>query len=42
VARIPAFPRASDWLRRIQPIAIVGHSLYVYDIPPTASPGLLN
>jgi len=35
VARIPALPRASDWLRRIPPIAIVGHSLYVYDIPPT-------
>jgi hypothetical protein len=34
VARIPALPRSSDWLRRIQPVAIVGHSLYVYDIPP--------
>jgi hypothetical protein len=35
VGRIPALPRASDWLRRIPPTAIVGHSLYVYDIPPT-------
>jgi hypothetical protein len=35
VARIPALPASSDWLHRIQPIAIVGHSLYVYDIPQT-------
>jgi hypothetical protein len=35
VADMPAFPGASDWLRRVQPIAIVGHSLYVYDIPQT-------
>ncbi|MGA2039156.1 MAG: phospholipid carrier-dependent glycosyltransferase [Bryobacteraceae bacterium] len=35
VARIPLFPRASDWLRRVRPVAIVGHSLYVYDIPKT-------
>jgi len=35
VARLPALPGMSDWLRRIQPTAIVGHSLYVYDIPQT-------
>jgi hypothetical protein len=35
VARLPAYPGTNDWLRRIQPTAIVGHSLYVYDIPPT-------
>jgi hypothetical protein len=35
VGRIPALPGASDWLRRISPTAIVGHSLYVYDIPQT-------
>jgi hypothetical protein len=33
VARAPAHPFASDWLRRIKPIAMVAHSLYVYDIP---------
>jgi hypothetical protein len=33
VARIPAMPGASDWLQRVQPSAIVGHSIYVYDIP---------
>jgi len=25
---------ANDWLWRVKPTAIVGHSLYVYDIPP--------
>jgi len=38
VARIPAMGRvlgggAGQWLRRISPTAIVGHSFYVYDIP---------
>jgi len=33
VARVPAYPGASDWLRRIRPVAIAGHSIYVYDIP---------
>jgi hypothetical protein len=32
VARIPAYPGASDWLRRVQPVAIAGHSLYIYDV----------
>jgi hypothetical protein len=47
VARIPAlggkFGRGvGDWLRRTPPTAIVGHSLYVYDIPqgPAANGGL--
>jgi hypothetical protein len=31
VARIPAYPRASDWLRRVPPLAIAGHSIYIYD-----------
>jgi hypothetical protein len=31
VARIPAYPGASDWLRRMPPLAIAGHSLYIYD-----------
>jgi SEC-C motif/Dolichyl-phosphate-mannose-protein mannosyltransferase len=33
VARIPTYPGASDWLRRIPPVAVVGHGLYIYDIP---------
>jgi hypothetical protein len=33
VARIPALSGASDWLQRMQPVAIVGHALYIYDIP---------
>jgi len=38
VARIPALAEklgsdAGQWLRRTPPTAIVGHSLYVYDIP---------
>jgi len=47
VARIPALGEkfghgAGGWLRRIPPSAIVGHSLYVYDIPqgPAANGGL--
>jgi hypothetical protein len=37
VARVPALgaglkPGAGPWLRRIAPVAIIGHSLYVYDI----------
>src|ERR1035437_862992 len=37
VARVPALgarrePGAGGWLRRAPPVAIVGHSLYVYDI----------
>jgi hypothetical protein len=46
VARIPALAEklgsnAGQWLRRTPPAAIVGHSLYVYDIPQgsTAAPG---
>jgi len=35
VARIPANSGASDWLRRKQPVAIVGHALFIYDIPAT-------
>jgi hypothetical protein len=45
VARIPALAErigsdAGQWLRRIPPTAIVGHSLYVYDIPqgPVVTP----
>jgi len=38
VARIPAYPGASDWLRRVPPLAIAGHSVYIYDITrPAAS-----
>lgn len=33
VARIPATSGASGWLRRMRPVAVVGHALYVYDIP---------
>jgi len=33
VARVPALSSAGDWLQRNQPVAIVGHALYVYDIP---------
>lgn len=37
VARIPSLgatmkPGAGQWLQRTPPVAIVGHSLYVYDI----------
>ena len=37
VARVPALgarlkPGAGEWLRRTPPVAIVGHSLYVFDI----------
>jgi len=45
VAHIPALAEklgsdAGQWLRRIPPTAIVGHSFYVYDIPqgPAAAP----
>lgn len=39
VARVPALAEklgsdAGQWLRHTPPTAIVGHSLYVYDIPP--------
>jgi hypothetical protein len=37
VARIPADPWASNWLRRMPPLAIAGHSLYIYDT--TRPPG---
>jgi hypothetical protein len=37
VARMPAYPLASDWLRRIRPMAIVAHSLCIYDIPQTST-----
>ena len=47
VARIPALAErlgsdAGQWLRRTPPTDIVGHSLYVYDIPqgPAANGGL--
>lgn len=33
VARVPAHPRTSQWLRRVRPVAIVGHAFYIYDIP---------
>jgi hypothetical protein len=33
IARIPTYPGANDWLRRIPPVAVVGHGLYIYDIP---------
>jgi Dolichyl-phosphate-mannose-protein mannosyltransferase/SEC-C motif len=35
VARIPEITGATDWLRRYPPAAIVGHALYVYDVPRT-------
>ena len=45
VARVPVLAEklgsdAGQWLRRTPPTAIVGHSLYVYDIPqgPAAAP----
>jgi len=31
VARIPSFG-GSDWVRRIRPVAIVGHAIYIYDV----------
>jgi hypothetical protein len=42
VARVPALgarlkPGAGEWLRRTPPVAIVGHSLYVYDIRAKAA-----
>ena len=33
VARVPAMRGASDWLRRTPTVAVVGHALYVYDLP---------
>jgi hypothetical protein len=33
VARIPA-SGGSDWLRRVRPAAIIGHAIYIYNIPP--------
>jgi hypothetical protein len=33
VARISAIPSAGDWPRRTAPVAVIGHALYVYDIP---------
>ena len=38
VARIPAYPGASDWLRRMSPLAIAGHSMYIYDVTRPAGP----
>jgi Dolichyl-phosphate-mannose-protein mannosyltransferase/SEC-C motif len=32
VARIPAMSGASGWLRRMRPVAVVGHALYLYDV----------
>jgi hypothetical protein len=32
VARIPSFG-GSNWLRRMRPVAIVGHAIYIYDVP---------
>lgn len=42
VARLPAVgeslaPGAGAWLRRTPPTAIVGNSLYVYDVPPRSA-----
>jgi hypothetical protein len=37
VARLPALARAQggvDWLRGRAPVAIVGHSIYIFDVPP--------
>jgi hypothetical protein len=33
VARIPAVRGASQWLRQTPTVAVVGHALYVYDVP---------
>jgi hypothetical protein len=33
VARVPNLRGASTWLQRVPPAAIVGHSLYIYDVP---------
>jgi hypothetical protein len=33
IARVQGIPGASDWLRRTPTVAVVGHALYVYDIP---------
>jgi hypothetical protein len=40
VARVPAVSYAGNWLQRIQPVAIVGHALYIYDIPDSAAAGM--
>jgi hypothetical protein len=37
VARIPVMggtvsPGAGSWLRRMAPVAIVGHAFYIYDV----------
>jgi hypothetical protein len=32
VARIPLFG-GGEWLRRMRPVAIVGHAIYIYDVP---------
>lgn len=44
VAFLPAIgakvrPGDGEWLRRVPPTAVIGHSLYVYDIPPSAASG---
>jgi hypothetical protein len=33
VALIPALNGASTWLERVQPKAIIGHAIYIYEIP---------
>jgi SEC-C motif/Dolichyl-phosphate-mannose-protein mannosyltransferase len=38
VARIPAYPGASDWLRHMPPLAMAGHSIYIYDMAPAQRP----
>jgi hypothetical protein len=35
VARVPVQENGKSWLQRIPPIAIVGHSLWIYDYPRT-------
>lgn len=42
VAFLPAIgakvhPGDGEWLRQVPPTAVIGHSYYVYDIPPTTS-----
>jgi Dolichyl-phosphate-mannose-protein mannosyltransferase len=44
VAFLPAMraqtaPGYGQWLRRLPPTAVIGHSFYVYDIPPSAATG---
>ena len=39
VGALPAMHGASQWLRAMPPVDVVGHAFYIYDIPPKSAAG---